>query len=67
MDRNQRASEISSQYVTSFREYFNVYMEARKQHPYEEMMDFRRFMFRLGLLAEIWVTVEKKQKEKYHG
>ncbi len=67
MTENKKASDVAAEYTTAFREHFNQYMSLKAHHPYEELMDYRCFMFKLGLITEIWVTIDKLMKEKYNG
>jgi hypothetical protein len=64
---NKKAAQISLEYTTEFRSQFDQYMAIRARNPFEALQEYRRMLFRLGLLVEIWVTIEKHFKEKTNG
>lgn len=67
MTEKQKASEIAVEYTALFRDNFNQYVTISKTHPYEMLLKYRKFMLKLGLLTEVWVTIDKMFKEKYYG
>jgi hypothetical protein len=67
MTENQKASEIAAQHAHLFKLNLDKYLSIRNSHPYEMLNKYRVFMLKLGLLTEIWVTIDKLFKEKYDG
>lgn len=64
---NEKASEINLAYVQKFRTGFNQYIQLQDQRPYDSLEKFRAMMWRLGMLVEIWASIETQQKELKHG
>lgn len=64
---NQPASRISLEYIEWFRLGLNAYILLAQQKPYEQLQGLRDEMWRLGMLVEIWTTIETRSKEKKNG
>lgn len=65
---SQKSADIRMEYVKLFRHYFNQYMMLRKIRPFDELVGHRRTLFQLGLLVDVWATIERHlSREKRHG
>lgn len=61
---NEKVSDIRGRYVKQFRAGFNDYVTIRERNPFDQLKDYKRWMWRLGMLCEVWLIVEANCKEK---
>lgn len=64
---NLTASAIKSDYTRRFGTGLNKYIQLNEYRPYESLEQYRSMMIRLGLLVEIWSTIDSLNKEKHRG
>lgn len=64
---NETATDINAFYRRAFIVGFNRFLQLKKTLSDEELRPYKDALKRLGLLVEIWCSIESKQKEKKHG